>query len=72
MRSGSARSPGRRTGTTESRARFLFADCRPLARTKLAADLHTLIARVRTFGCATVIELRFRPEMARAAGPPDA
>jgi hypothetical protein len=55
-----------------SRARFLFADCRPLARERLARDLAPMLAAVRRYGCAWVFELRFRPEMARAAGPPDA
>jgi hypothetical protein len=50
-------------------ARFLFADCRPLA--DLEATLRPLLADVRRYGCATVYELRFRPQMAEVAGPPD-
>ncbi len=53
-----------------TRARFLFADCRPLANVEPV--IRPLLARTRRFGCATVYELRFRPEMAAAAGPPDA
>jgi hypothetical protein len=52
-----------------SRARFLFASCRPSA--DLKPLLGNLISRVHHFGCATVYELRFRPEMSRAAGTPD-
>ena len=53
-----------------TRARFLFADCRGLAdlRPELRRDLES----VRRFGCATVYVLRARPDMALAAGPPDA
>jgi hypothetical protein len=53
-----------------TRARFLLSDCRPSV--DLSTQLRPLIARVRRFGCATVYELRVRPEMLRAAGPPDA
>jgi len=68
---------GRLTGEAARRfvvstdARFLFSDCRPLA--DITATVRPLLAAPpRRFGCATVYELRFRPEMARAAGPPDA
>jgi len=67
---------GRLTGAparafvVSTRARFLFADCRPLS--DLTATLRPLLERVHRFGCATVYALRPRPEMARAAGPPDA
>lgn len=53
-----------------TRARFLFADCRPL--TDVTETIRPLLERVVRFGCATVWVLRERPEMARAAGPPDA
>ena len=52
-----------------SDARFLFASCRPAA--DLEPTLGPLLARTRRFGCATVYELRPRPDMARAAGAPD-
>jgi hypothetical protein len=52
-----------------SDARFLFASCRPAA--DLEPILGPLLARTRRFGCATVYELRPRPDMARAAGAPD-
>jgi len=51
-------------------ARWLFEDCRP-GLANLEPELRPLLRRVQRFGCATVYELRFRPEMARAAGPPD-
>jgi hypothetical protein len=52
-------------------ARFVFVDCRPdLA--DLTETLGPLLQSVRRYGCATVYELRFRPEMAEAAGAPDA
>lgn len=52
-------------------ARWLFADCRPLA--DLTATLAPLLARPpQRFGCATIYELRYRPGMGRAAGRPDA
>lgn len=52
-------------------ARFVFVDCRPdLA--DLTETLGPLLQTVRRYGCATVYELRFRPEMAAAAGAPDA
>ncbi len=54
-----------------SRARFVFVDCRPGLR-DLEADLRPLLEQVRRFGCASVYVLRERPDMARAAGPPDA
>ena len=49
----------------------MFEDCRP-GLADLEPELRPLLARVQRFGCATVYELRFRPEMARVAGPPDA
>jgi hypothetical protein len=52
-----------------SRARFLFASCRPAA--DLTSTLGPLLARTHRFGCATVYELRPHPDMAQAAGPPD-
>ncbi|MCD6726327.1 MAG: hypothetical protein LT070_03715 [Solirubrobacteraceae bacterium] len=56
-----------------SRARWLLADCRPLDLPALERSIAALLARPpQRFGCATLYELRFRPEMARAAGPPDA
>ena len=68
---------GRLTGAAARRfvvsthARWLFADCRPL--TDLTATLAPLLAAPpRRFGCATLYELKDRPDMARAAGAPDA
>jgi hypothetical protein len=52
-----------------TRARWLFADCRPLA--DITETLRPMLARVQRMGCATIYELRFRPEMAAAAGAPD-
>jgi hypothetical protein len=70
---------GRLTGAearrfvVSTRARWLFADCRPLALPQLERSIAPLLARPpQRFGCATLYELRERPEMARAAGPPDA
>jgi hypothetical protein len=59
-----------RAFVSSTRARFLFADCRKLR--DLSSDLRPLLESVHRFGCATVYVLRFRPEMARAAGRPDA
>ena len=52
-----------------SRARFLLSSCRPSA--DLRTKLGPMIARTHSFGCATVYELRVRPEMTRAAGAAD-
>ncbi len=69
---------GRLTGAAarrlvvRSRARWLFADCRPLALPQLERSLAPLLAGPpRHFGCATLYELRSRPDMAAAAGAPD-
>jgi hypothetical protein len=53
-----------------SHARFLFASCRPAV--ELSRVLGPLLRRERRFGCATIYELHVRPDMIRAAGPPDA
>ncbi len=53
-----------------TRARYVFVDCRP-GLADLTQTLRPILADVRRYGCATVYELRFRPEMADAAGPPD-
>ena len=53
----------------ETRARFLFADCRKLA--DLSGELRGMLEEVRRFGCATVYVLRERPGMTAAAGRPD-
>jgi hypothetical protein len=37
----------------------------------LTRELRPLLEQVRRFGCATVYELRARPDVSRAAGPPD-
>jgi hypothetical protein len=50
-------------------ARFLYADCRKL--TDLEPLLRPILERVDRYGCASVYVLRERPDMARAAGPPD-
>ncbi|MBJ7521137.1 MAG: hypothetical protein JHC84_15665 [Solirubrobacteraceae bacterium] len=68
---------GRLTGqaardfVTSTNARFVFVDCRP-GLADLTETLRPLLQAVRRYGCATVYELRFRPEMAEAAGGPDA
>jgi hypothetical protein len=51
-------------------ARYVFQDCRPLPR--IDATIAPLAASVHRFGCATVWVLHSRPDMARAAGLPDA
>ena len=53
----------------ETKARFLFADCRKL--TDLSRTLRGMLEEVRRFGCATVYVLRERPGMTAAAGRPD-
>jgi hypothetical protein len=50
-------------------ARFLFADCRKL--TDLTTLLKPILARVDRYGCATIYELKLRPDMLAAAGKPD-
>jgi len=51
-----------------SRARWVFADCRPLATARLERQLAPLLARPpQRFGCATLLEIRERPEMLTAA-----
>ena len=71
---GSSRAPcaarRRATFVRSTNARFVFEDCRP-GLANLEPELRPLLARVLRFGCASVYELRFRPAMARAAGPPD-
>lgn len=53
----------------ETRARFLYADCRKLR--DLTGELRGMLEEVRRFGCTTVYVLRERPEMRAAAGLPD-
>jgi hypothetical protein len=53
----------------ETRARFLFADCRKLK--DLSGELRGMLEEVRRYGCATVYVLRERPGMTAAAGRPD-
>ncbi len=56
----------------ESRARWLLADCRPLNLPKLERAIAPLLAAPpQRIGCATLYELRERPDMLRAAGRPD-
>lgn len=69
---------GRLTGAAarrfviRSRARWLIADCRLLDVSSLDKSIAPLLARPpQRFGCATLYELRYRPEMGRAAGTPD-
>jgi hypothetical protein len=68
---GTLRGAAARSFVRSTNARWLFEDCRP-GLANLEPELRPLLARVQRFGCATVYELRFRPAMARAAGPPDA
>jgi hypothetical protein len=68
---GTLRGAAARSFVRSTNARFLFEDCRP-GLVNLEPELRPLLARVQRFGCATVYELKFRPAMARAAGPPDA
>jgi len=69
---------GRLTGAAarafvvSTHARWLFADCRPLALPQLQRSIAPLLAGPpRRYGCATVYELKDRPDMAPAAGPQD-
>ncbi len=51
----------------ESRARWLFADCRPLALDRLEREVRPLLAAPpKRYGCATLYELKRRPEMLEA------
>jgi hypothetical protein len=59
-----------RSFVRSTNARWLFEDCRP-GLANLEPELKPLLASVHRYGCATVYELKFRPAMARAAGPPD-
>jgi hypothetical protein len=54
-----------------SRARFVFVDCRP-GLADLEPSLAPILERTQRFGCASVYTVRDRPEIARAAGRPDA
>jgi hypothetical protein len=54
-----------------SRARFVFVDCRP-GLADLEPSLAPILERTQRFGCASVYTVRDRPEMAQAAGRPDA
>jgi len=52
-----------------SRARWLFADCRPLALARLESEIRPLLAGPpRRFGCARLYELKPRSEMVEATG----
>lgn len=68
---GRIRGQAARAVVLESRARFLFKDCRK-GLVDLEADLTPLLESVDRYGCATVYVLRERPAMRAAAGPPDA
>jgi len=52
-------------------ARYVFVDCRP-GLADLEPVLRPLLEHTLRFGCASVYVLRGRPDMARAAGLPDA
>lgn len=67
---GRLRGAGARTFIVSTHARYVFQDCRPLPR--IDATVDPLAAEVHHFGCATVWVLADRPDMARAAGRPDA
>jgi len=71
MFAGTLRGAAARRFVASTNARWIFEDCRP-GLANLEPELRPLLARVQRFGCAAVYELRFRPEMARVAGPPDA
>jgi hypothetical protein len=60
-----------RSFVRSTRARFVFVDCRPRLR-DLTAVLRPMLDSVARYGCATLYVLRQRPDMARAAGRPDA
>ena len=66
---GRMRGAAARAFVLETRARFLYADCRKLA--DLTDDLRPLLEDVRRFGCTTVYVLRERRGMREAAGRPD-
>jgi hypothetical protein len=67
---GTLKGAAARSFVRSTSARWLFEDCRP-GLADLEPELRPVLASVRHFGCATVYELRFRPEMARVAGAPD-
>jgi hypothetical protein len=54
-----------------TRARWIFVDCRPLDRRSLEESIAPLVVKTIRRGCATLFELRLRPEMTQAAGRPD-
>jgi hypothetical protein len=54
----------------QSHARWLLSSCRPSV--DLTRELGSMVRSVRRFGCATIYELKLRPDMLRAAGRPDA
>ncbi len=69
---GRLRGPEARAFVIASRARWLLADCRLKDVSALDRSLAPLLARPPArFGCATLYELRDRPEMAAAADRPD-
>jgi len=55
----------------DSHAKFVFVDCRPRLA-DLEPSLRPLLERTVRFGCASVYVVRDRPDIARAAGLPDA
>ena len=67
---GTLRGQAARDFVLSTRARFVFADCRPGMR-DLEPDLGPILESTRRFGCASVYVVKDRPELARAAGRPD-
>jgi hypothetical protein len=67
---GTLRGEEARAFVRETRARFVFVDCRPRLA-DLEPVLGPMLEEVRRFGCASVYVLRGRPDMARVAGLPD-
>jgi hypothetical protein len=61
---GSLKPSQARSFVRSTRARFIFQECGDAAQ--LGRDIGPMIARVRRFGCATVYDLRERPEMLEA------
>ena len=64
--------PAARKFVIGSHARWLLSDCRLEDVSALDRSLAPLLAKPpERFGCATLYELRYRPDMAAAAGLPD-
>ena len=70
MAAGTITGAAARKVVRDSHAKFVFVDCRP-GLADLEPSLRPMLERTVRFGCASVYVVRDRPDIPRAAGPPD-